>query len=488
MANSLNAKQGNWISEHIALLLIAIVGLVLRLWQIGTKIFWMDELGVAQAAFQPTLSKTVDAAREHIMAMPLDYVTAWTMARISHTEGWLRLPEALWGFLTLLAGYKLCLELSGKKQLALFAMLMMALSPILIEYSQELRFYAPLTFFFTLALYLGLKAIRRSRSLDWLLFTLTTLIGLYFHFYLIMTLSITVLWLIPKFGKEQWERIRNYFGISAIILSIGFLIGLKMFGGIYVESQLSLFKYESLSSFLLTGLGWTMPFPTSPLGWVIGMLYMTLAIIGVVINLKRNPLGEVSLLFYGVILIVLLVIGLDALKNYPLFARQIIMLAPLLIFFSACGADWIVEKITIRYSAAIPYSWATTILFSLALILIASPALYEYYGASKGSDREIFTALSEHWQPQEKIHVEAGAFEVYSYYWSQDPSKNPLVSALTPLDYHSSDRWHYPDSAWFIVNYPPAKELEDALRSAGFEPAYIPQSNTLYPQMLWRRQ
>ena len=73
------------------------------------------------------------------MAMPLDYVTAWTMARISHTEGWLRLPEALWGFLTLLAGYKLCLELSGKKQLALFAMLMMALSPILIEYSQELR-------------------------------------------------------------------------------------------------------------------------------------------------------------------------------------------------------------------------------------------------------------------------------------------------------------------------------------------------------------
>jgi len=487
MTNSLETKRTIWFVENGALLIIAGLGLFLRIWQLSGKIFWMDELGVANAAFQPTLRQALAIANEHIMAMPLDYVIAWMAAHISHDEGWLRLPEAIWGCLTLLIGYRLCYLLSGKKRVAMFGLLMMALSPILIEYSQELRFYAPLIFFFTLSLYLGLNAVQSIRTRNWVIFTLITFIGLYFHFYLILVLGNVVLWLATYYGKEHWQIQRNYFGVSAILLSIAFLLGLKIFGGVYTEHTLSLFLYESLPSFLFIGLGWKPPYPASPAGWILGVLYLVFAILGIITNIKNNPSSFSSILVYSVILQIFAIIGLNILKNYPLFSRQIIMLVPTMIYFSAYGVDWLIAQIT-SYWKSIQQNSRLTVLFGLLFFFAALPALSDYYQVRKGSHQDILAILSEQWQAQETIHVEAGSLEVYAYYWGQESNNQLLVNALTPLDYNSPDRWQFPDRAWLVTSYPTAKEAEAAFRSANFSPVYIPPYNTLYPQMLWRRQ
>jgi mannosyltransferase len=480
-------KGINFVLENSSVLLIASLGLFLRVWQLGGKNFWLDELGVANAAFQPTLLEALEAANEHIMAMPLDYIVAWIMARWSQAEGWLRLPEALWGCFTLLAGYKLSLKLSSNRRVAFFTLLMLALSPILITYSQELRFYAPLIFFFTLSLYFGLEAVQQSRPKDWLTFTLVTMVGIYFHLYTILAVGTVLLWLAAYFGRDNWEQRRNTFAISALVLAVAFLIGMFKFGGVYAERKLSLFMYESFSSFLFNGLGWTPAIPASPAGWILGFLFMLFASLGVITSVRQNPVSPASLLFYGVVLQVMMVLVFDIFRNYPLFARQIVMLVPPMIYFSACGVDWAIGQMTNRWNASIRPAWITAC-FGAIFVLAAIPSLGEYYQLRKGSLHDISAALSSNWQTSEPIHVEAGVLEVYAYYWAQDPENQVLVSSLTPMDYASPNGWNYPQPAWFIIDYPPMNGTDKALQSAGFFPVYIPASNTLHPQMLWHRE
>lgn len=487
MTSQTETKGINFVLENSLALLLASLGLFLRVWQLGNKNFWLDELGVANTAFQPTLPQALEAANEHIMAMPLDYIVAWITARWSQAEGWLRLPEAVWGFFTLLAGYKLSLKLSSNRRVALFSLLMLALSPILITYSQELRFYAPLIFFFTLSIYFGLEAVQQSRPKDWMIFTLVTLVGIYFHLYTILAVGTVLLRLATYFGRDNWEQRRNAFAISALVLSIAFLIGMFKFGGVYAERPLSLFMYESFSSFLFNGLGWTPAIPASPASWILGFLFMLFALLGVITSIRQNPVSTSSLLFYGVVLQVTMVVLFDIFRNYPLFARQIVMLVPLMIYFSACGVDWAIDQMTNRWSTSIRPSWIAAC-FGAIFVLAAIPSLNEYYQVRKGSLHDISAALSNYWQTPEPIHVEAGVLDVYAYYWAQDPENQTLVSSLTPMDYASPNGWNYPQPAWFITDYPPMNGTDKALRSAGFIPVYTPGSNTLHPQMLWRRE
>lgn len=487
MTSQSNSRGAILLIGNGLILIIAATGLFLRVWQLGSKNFWIDELGVAEAAFKPTLSQALEVAYSHIMAMPLDYIVVWMAARLSQDEGWLRLPAAVWGFLTLLAGYQLAMQLSGSRRVARLALLMLALSPMLVAYSQELRFYASLTFFYTLATYLGMRAVQRTRAKDWSLFTLLTLAGIYFHFYTILAVGNVFLWLTTYFGQDEWKKRRNLFAVCALILAIAFLTGLFTYGGVYADRRISLFMYESFPSFILTGLGWKPPFPASPLAWALGTLYMGFAILGVFASIRKDGLGLPATLFYSLVIQVILIIGFNFLKNYFLYARQIIMLVPLMIYFSASGVDGAIDRISTRWHSSMQPGRVTAA-FGLVFVLAAVPALKEYYQTDKGSLHEIHAVLLDQWQPLEQIHVEAGILEVYVHYWSQDSENEALVRALTYMDYASPNGWNYPEPAWFIIGYPPQPGTETALRSAGFLPVYIPTQHAMFPQMLWRRK
>lgn len=79
----------------IPVIVIVSLGFLLRVYQAGHYSFWFDEAGVAAAASASSVWQTVEVAREHAAAMPLDYVVSWAMARFSLDEGWLRLPSVI---------------------------------------------------------------------------------------------------------------------------------------------------------------------------------------------------------------------------------------------------------------------------------------------------------------------------------------------------------------------------------------------------------
>jgi hypothetical protein len=471
-------------------LLMAVFGLgvFLRILGLNKSIFWVDELGVAKAAFEPTLRLVLQAAHMHVMAMPLDYVVAWLMAHLSHNEWILRLPEALWGSLTLLAGYALYLTLGRNQKSALIGTLLLALSPILIEYSQELRFYAPLTFFFTLSLLLGIRAVERSRFIDWALFTIFTLIGLYFHFYLILVTGNVLLWSFVSGRKRLAKDHRLIFIASTtIIICVAFFIGLIKFGNVFAY-QIPPFVYETFPSFLLTGLGWMPPIHTAPAGWILGILCMIFAIIGIIGHLKEDALSFSSVLFYGAVIQIAAVVALDVLKNYFVSARQLLMLAPVMIFFSACGADWTIERIALRWKQT-DLQAILFLIFGSIFLLAAVPVLWDYFHTEKGSVADILAILSVRWRSGETVYVEPDfSLDLYAYYLDQKDGGQTMMNSLVPVNFDSANEngWQAPGSAWFVTDALPA-DWSSKLRAAGYSPVYIPPANTLYPQMLWRR-
>ncbi|HEY1012435.1 MAG TPA: glycosyltransferase family 39 protein, partial [Herpetosiphonaceae bacterium] len=167
------------------LTLIAGLGLALRLFQLGSDSFWCDEAGVADIAAQPTAGQALAALRHHVLAMPLDYLLSWLAARFGGGEFIQRLPAALWGTLAIVACFLLGRRLlpAGSRLAAGWAALLLALSPLHIEYSQELRFYAALVFWHALALWLFLRALDSGRRRDFALCAAAGLLGVYFHIY-----------------------------------------------------------------------------------------------------------------------------------------------------------------------------------------------------------------------------------------------------------------------------------------------------------------
>lgn len=76
------------VNQVFIIVSLLFVGLALRITDLGDKDFWFDEAGVAYAAASENIIDVIQAAHHHAAAMPLDYVVAFGMAKISLHEGW----------------------------------------------------------------------------------------------------------------------------------------------------------------------------------------------------------------------------------------------------------------------------------------------------------------------------------------------------------------------------------------------------------------
>lgn len=165
-----------------------VVGLVLRVLLIGSKSMWLDEafsVYVAQASWSDWPRGTADAFHP-----PLYYygiLHYWS--QLGRSDGFLRLPSALFGALAIPLTYLLGRSLSGKG-VGLSSAWLVALSPLLVWYSQELRNYSLLV---SLALLSSLAFVRlliRPRVGWWLLYAAATVAAFYTHYFAVLLLPV----------------------------------------------------------------------------------------------------------------------------------------------------------------------------------------------------------------------------------------------------------------------------------------------------------
>lgn len=160
-------------ARRLELLLLASLVLgsaALRLYRLDRESLWQDEVTQTRLYREPLgqlLVKSFSITRQ----TPLDYLIGWAVFRISSSDFAVRLPAAAFGTAGVLALYLLLRRLFSI-WIALLGALLLALSPLHLELSQEARPYTIFLCFYTLSLYVLTVAWQRNDWKAWLLFCL----------------------------------------------------------------------------------------------------------------------------------------------------------------------------------------------------------------------------------------------------------------------------------------------------------------------------
>lgn len=223
--------ESDFPGEKTAWMLVAAVtllGLVPRIWHLGGWNFQATEMFTLRDSLHPTLTnpRPLLYLLNHYLVgsfRPLD-------------ELGLRLLPALFGILAVPAFYLMCRQLAGSRA-ALSGALLVAISPVLILYSQLARYWS-LVFLlcavYPYALYLGI----RNRSRGWLaLGCVCAVLSALAHPVSFVLLGGIALWLAPELKREHLTRlwgqkaVRWGVGISGVVVAValvrlvGFLQG-----------------------------------------------------------------------------------------------------------------------------------------------------------------------------------------------------------------------------------------------------------------------
>ena len=104
------------------------------------------------------------------------------------------------------------------KKVALFASLLFTLSPFVNWYASEARMYTMLTFFVSLNLLYFFKLIREGRPMQWLLYTLTAILGIYTHYFFFLVLLTQALFFLRYQAQFSPRHLLPRFLVSAAVV------------------------------------------------------------------------------------------------------------------------------------------------------------------------------------------------------------------------------------------------------------------------------
>ncbi|MEM4235171.1 MAG: glycosyltransferase family 39 protein, partial [Candidatus Methanomethylicaceae archaeon] len=326
-------------------------------------------------------------------------------------------------------GYGLARHYLTNRQAVLSAWLM-AISPLLIMYSQELRFYSGLVFFYLLTAFTGIKAIKENRLWNWALFCLVGVLGLAFHIFVFLAVLIVYAHLLTDFSGNRARGALKGLVRSTIILLFA-LLGLLLVFGRLPKDTWSLVSETHLLRIVLGGVGWAPPFPSDTLGW---LYYFTMIAFGIIGLLTwrdwRDPKSSLFL-FLALLAQIMAIILFNWIGKYFLAPRQFLFLAPFFGYYTAVGIDrayQVLSNWTQMYRPSLKQ--LAPALFFLLLFLFAALALEQYYRLEKGVVKEALPLLQREWQEGDLICVYPELDAVtYAYYW-----RNQFGASIFPCD------------------------------------------------------
>ncbi len=435
------ARTGRWGAAQWLALVVLLLGAGLRVHALGQDALWYDEAGQITAAMQPTLIDMLRAVHRHAMAMPLDYLVTRVAATLTpdlvNAELLLRVPALLWGTLALATGWALARRIVGRRA-ALLALVLLSLWAQHVYYSQELRFYAALTFFSLLAATALLSALRQPTARRrWLLAGTALVVGSYFHAYVLLALVVAgaALLVAPPAGAA---RRPTWLGLGATALAAGLLFA----PGFWYFSHGQQFGYDlwqyggSLDRVVGQGLGW-LAIGFSDSTPIFG-LWEGLLIAGLVLGLSACLLAprrqrRLLALAGAAVAQIALILAADAVKSYWFLGRQLLAVAPLGFMVAGHGftaaADGLARVLgRPALRAMLPAAVA------LALVIGALPNLNWYYTFPRTTSDEIATILTERHQPGEPVYI-LSPFEsdVYRFYLRRLPDGAAVLPDLHQL-------------------------------------------------------
>lgn len=225
----------SYISNHESIVLVFIIalGLALRLFRL-VEPFWGDEiLSLDIATHFKTIGEIITYLQTIEVHPPLYYILIHFWVELfGKSELIVRLPSLFFGLGVIYLSFVLAKKILPKlPQVGLWTAFIVAILPIQINYSQSARPYIIVNFFALLAL-LGLWQWLNKKNYGYfLLFILSSTIGLYLHysylFYWATFAIIWAIWLVVK--KENYFKAWRDWLVAQAAIFIGFYWWLDVF-------------------------------------------------------------------------------------------------------------------------------------------------------------------------------------------------------------------------------------------------------------------
>lgn len=172
------------LGSHVPGLLVAalmLVGALLRMLNLDARGLWADELVSANSAFRPSFQELITWTQADYDQMPMFNLIVWLLRGLPQSEVILRMPAAIAGVLCIGAVYWLGRVLY-EPLVGVVAAALMTFLPFAVWYSQEARIYTIFMLLTTLQLLFAWRVATRGRPVDWVVFSVLTILNLYAHY------------------------------------------------------------------------------------------------------------------------------------------------------------------------------------------------------------------------------------------------------------------------------------------------------------------
>ena len=401
----------------IILIILIIIGLLLRLFKVGTHSFWGDE-AISLVVLRYILGIDLTGEVGYQLARPFYYLLMIPFFKLSQSEVSLRMVSVLCGTLAIPLMYNFGSRLFNKT-IGIIGALLITFSPFHIYYSQEIRSYGLLLLLSLLGFYYSLRALEDDRTVNYLLMVVSFVAGLYTHIFcffsvLIMNVYILLTW------KDNRIRLKKWFIANMII----FVLSLPVFYLTYYHAtnyHHGLADFPSgIRSLIGTFYLFTMGRVYFPNGLNLFVIIIQSIIFGIGLLLgarqfridRKSKGGARSFSFAVASILVYAAIWVFSMLFFPLFdeARVNYLIFLLPIYFLVVSLGWgSLSKPVIKY---------TVIFIAILLNLISIyPFYFQWDQVGKGNFRAASSYIEEKYMEGDVVyHTNNSSTTPFDYY------------------------------------------------------------------------
>jgi mannosyltransferase len=196
------------------------LGLAMRFASLGVQSYHHDEVITVARVIPGSFTDMLKQVKGSESNPPLFYVLAWGWAKAFGTgEVGMRSLSALFGAATVPLAYCIGAELSSRRA-GLVTAALVAVSPMLIWYSQEARSYALLVFFCAASLLFFARALRTRSGRDLALWALASALALCSHYFAVFAVAIEALWLLGALRSRLRAVLPAIGGVALVGLAL----------------------------------------------------------------------------------------------------------------------------------------------------------------------------------------------------------------------------------------------------------------------------
>lgn len=227
--NVLIMPKSHIFKKRLLLLVILLLGLSFRIYNLAKESIWIDEGVSIKIA---TKLNPVEIVKTRTPDLPLyHFILHYWIKLFGNSEFSARFPSLIFGLLVLVMAYKMG-TLIFDAETGLLGALLIGLSGFHIQYSQEARMYSMMAFFTLLSFYYFVKFIKGKGLAISLKYALSIIVLILTHFFgVVMVLSqgVYLLTLFLLFKNIPWDNVKRWLKLQAVLCILFIPLGIFLF-------------------------------------------------------------------------------------------------------------------------------------------------------------------------------------------------------------------------------------------------------------------